>query len=82
MPPADYAVIAVAYVIASPLSFVSHTPGSLGVFEAAMLLMLSQYQKEELLASLLILHVLWYLLPLAAALVMLGAREARLAART
>jgi len=79
-PPTDYTAIAVAYVIAALLSFVSHAPGSLGVFEVAMLIMLSQYQKEELLASLLVLHVLYYVLPLAAALVMLGVRETRLAA--
>jgi len=78
-PPTDYAIIAVAYVIAALLGFVSHAPGSLGVFEVAMLVMLSWYQKEELLASLLILHVFYYVLPLAVALVMLGAREIRLA---
>jgi len=78
-PPTDYTVIAVAYVIAALLGFVSHAPGSLGVFEVGMLVMLSGYAKEELLASLLILHVLYYVLPLLAALVMLGAREIRLA---
>jgi uncharacterized membrane protein YbhN (UPF0104 family) len=76
-PSTDYVVIAIAYVIAALLGFVSHAPGSLGVFEAAMLVMLSQYQKEELLASLLILHVFYYLLPLAGALVVLGLRETR-----
>ena len=44
----------------------------------AMLVMLSQYQKVELLASLLILHVLYYLLPLAVALLMLAVRETKL----
>jgi uncharacterized membrane protein YbhN (UPF0104 family) len=77
-PPANYAMIAVAYVIAALLGFVSHAPGSLGVFEVAMLVLLPQYQKEELLASLLILHVLYYVLPLAAALVIFGVRETRL----
>jgi len=81
MPPTDYTVIAVAYVIAALLSFVSHAPGSLGVFEAAMLVMLSPYQQEELLASLLILNVLYYVLPLAVALVMLGVRETTLATK-
>ena len=78
VPPTDYTVVAVAYVIAALLSFLSHAPGSLGVFEVAMLVMLSQYQKEELLASLLILHVLYYLLPLAVALLMLAVRETKL----
>jgi uncharacterized membrane protein YbhN (UPF0104 family) len=77
-PPTGYAVIAVAYVIAALLGFISHAPGSLGVFEAAMLVMLSHYQKEELLASLLILHVLYYVLPLAVALMMFGLLETRL----
>jgi uncharacterized membrane protein YbhN (UPF0104 family) len=80
-PPTDFAAVAVAYVIAALLSFISHAPGSLGVFEVAMLAMLSQYEKEELLASLLILHVLYYVLPLAMALALLGVRETRLATR-
>jgi glycosyltransferase 2 family protein len=58
-PSTDYAVVVVAYVIAALLSFLSHALGSLGVFEVAMLVMRSQYQKEELLASLLILHFLY-----------------------
>jgi len=42
-----------------------------------MLVLLPQYQKEELLGSLLILHFLYLVLPLALALVMLGLREVR-----
>jgi CBS domain containing-hemolysin-like protein len=79
-PSTDYAVVAAAYVVAALLSFLSHALGSLGVFEVAMLVMRSQYQKEELLASLLILHFLYYLLPLAKALLMLGVREKGVAA--
>jgi uncharacterized membrane protein YbhN (UPF0104 family) len=77
VPPTDYTVVAVD-VIAARLSFLSHAPGSLGIFEVAMLVMLSQYQKEELLASLLILHVLCYLLRLAVAILMLAVRETKL----
>src|SRR5262249_57512581 len=57
-PPTDYTVIAVAYVIAALLGFVSHAPGSLGVFEVGMLVMLPPYPTAEPLASLLILHPL------------------------
>jgi uncharacterized membrane protein YbhN (UPF0104 family) len=78
-PLTNYAVVAVAYVMATLFGFLSHAPGSLGVFEVAMLLILPQYQKEELLGSLLILHVLYFVLPLAVALLMLFVREVRLA---
>jgi len=78
-PPTDYVVVAVAYVMATLFGFLSHAPGSLGVFEVAMLILLPQYQKEELLGSLLILHVLYFVLPLAVALLMLAVRETKLA---
>ena len=78
-PSTDYVVVAVAYVMATLFGFLSHAPGSLGVFEVAMLILLPQYQKEELLGSLLILHVLYLVLPLAVALLMLAVRELRLA---
>lgn len=74
-PSSDYVIVAVAYVIAALAGFLSHAPGSLGVFEAAMLVLLPQYRTEDLLASLLILHVLYFVLPLAAALLVLGVRE-------
>jgi glycosyltransferase 2 family protein len=78
-PSTDYVVVAVAYVMATLFGFLSHAPGSLGVFEVAMLILLPQYQKDELLGSLLILHVLYSVLPLAVALLMLAVREMRLA---
>jgi glycosyltransferase 2 family protein len=78
-PAADYKVIAVAYVLATLLGFLSHAPGSLGVFEVAMLILLPQFQKEALLGSLLILHLLYFVLPLAIAVVMFGLREIILA---
>ena len=78
-PSTDFVVVAVAYVMATLFGFLSHAPGSLGVLEVAMLILLPQYQKDELLGSLLILHVLYFVLPLAVALVMLAVRELRLA---
>ena len=64
--------------VAALFGFLCHAPASLGAFEVAMLVLLPQYQKEALLGSLLILHVLYVVLPLTIALVALGVREARL----
>jgi len=41
-------------VSATLLGFASHAPGSLGVFDAAMLVALPQIDKEELVAGLLV----------------------------
>jgi glycosyltransferase 2 family protein len=81
MPATDYITVAVAYVMAALFGFLCHAPGSLGVFEVAMLVLLPQYQKDQLLASLLILHFLYLLLPLAVALLMLAVREIKLMRR-
>ncbi|MGZ3322632.1 MAG: hypothetical protein ACXU9C_16875, partial [Xanthobacteraceae bacterium] len=51
-------------VTATLLGFLSHAPGSLGVFEAAMFVGLPLFQKEGLLASLLIFRLLYFVLPL------------------
>ena len=67
--------LAVIFVSATLLGFASHSPGGLGVFDAAMLIALSQYDKEELLAGLLIFRLLYYITPFTLSLVILGARE-------
>jgi glycosyltransferase 2 family protein len=74
-PETDFVVIAVVFVSATLLGFISHAPGSLGIFDATMLLALSQFEKEELLASLLIFRLLYFIVPFAVAVLMLGARE-------
>ena len=60
------------------LGFASHSPGGLGVFDAAMLIALWQYDAEELLAGLLIFRLLYYILPFTLALAVLGVRELKL----
>jgi uncharacterized membrane protein YbhN (UPF0104 family) len=80
-PAIDFVTVLVIFVTAALLGFLSHAPGSLGVFEAAMLLALPQFQKEELLASLLIFRVLYFMLPLCAAVLLLSAREGWLASK-
>ena len=67
--------IAVIFITATLLGFASHSPGGLGVFDAAMLIALWQYDAEELLAGLLIFRLLYYILPFTLALATLGARE-------
>jgi uncharacterized membrane protein YbhN (UPF0104 family) len=81
-PSIDFITLLVIFVTAALLGFLSHAPGSLGVFEAAMLIALPQFQKEELLASLLIFRVLYFMLPFCAAVLMLSAREGWLASKT
>lgn len=70
----------VAYAFAALLGFASHAPGSLGVFDAAMLLGLPGVEKEQLLASLLIFRCLYYLLPFCIAIGALATRELLMAA--
>jgi uncharacterized protein (TIRG00374 family) len=65
----------VVYVLATLLGFVSHAPGSLGVFDAAMLVALPQFDKNELLAALLVFRLIYYILPFCLALCVMGARE-------
>ena len=71
----DFVSISVIFITATLLGFISHSPGGLGVFDAAMLYALSQYDKEELLAGLLIFRLLYYITPFTLSLVILGARE-------
>ncbi len=76
-----FATVATIFVSATLLGFASHSPGGLGVFDAAMLIALWQYEKEALLAGLLLFRLLYYLCPFAIALVVLGLREVWLSVR-
>jgi uncharacterized membrane protein YbhN (UPF0104 family) len=68
--------LSVIFVSATLLGFASHSPGGLGVFDAAMIgALLHQYDKEELVAGLLLFRLLYYVTPFALALALLGARE-------
>lgn len=74
-PHVNFIMLAVIFVSATLLGFASHSPGGLGVFDAAMLVALHNFDKEELLASLLLFRLLYYVIPFALALAILGARE-------
>ena len=77
-----FVVMAVIFVAATLLGFASHSPGGLGVFDAAMLIGLWQYDKEQLLAGLLLFRLLYYITPFVFALAILGGRELWLSARS
>ncbi len=67
--------LAVIFVSATLLGFASHAPGGIGVFDAAMLVALWEFNREELLAGLLLFRLLYYIIPFALALSILGIRE-------
>jgi hypothetical protein len=77
-PHVQFVDIALIFITATLLGFASHSPGGLGVFDAAMLVALWEFDAEELLAGLLIFRLLYYITPFALALVVLGIREFKL----
>ena len=74
-PNLGFVTVAVIFVAATLLGFASHAPGGLGVFDAAMLVALWQFDKEDLLAGLLLFRLLYYVMPFVLSLAVLGARE-------
>jgi uncharacterized membrane protein YbhN (UPF0104 family) len=74
-PAIDFLTLLVTYVLATLLGFLSHAPGSLGVFDAALLLGLAHFDRNEAIASLLVFRLLYFILPFFAALCALSARE-------
>jgi uncharacterized membrane protein YbhN (UPF0104 family) len=74
-PHIDFIKLAVIFVSATLLGFASHSPGGLGVFDAAMLVALIEFEKEQLLAGLLLFRLLYYVIPFALSLLILGVRE-------
>lgn len=63
------------YVLAAMLGIASNAPGGLGVFEATILLALSSLPRDQVLGSLLLFRLCYYLVPFVVALAMLGAYE-------
>src|SRR5437763_9954448 len=81
-PNLGFVVVAVIFVSATLLGFASHSPGGLGVFDAAMLVGLWQMDREDLLAGMLLFRVLYYIAPFVFSLVLLMVRELVLGARS
>src|SRR5215469_16039248 len=74
-PNIGFVTLAVIFVSATLLGFASHAPGGIGVFDAAMLVALWQFDKEDLLAGLLLFRLLYYIVPFVLSLAVLGTRE-------
>ena len=78
VPGDDFVTVAIACVSATLLGFASHAPGSLGVFDAAMLVALPHVGMEELVAGLLAFRALYFIVPFALALATMACWEAML----
>ena len=80
-PNIGFITLLVVFVSATLLGFASHAPGGLGVFDAAMLVALWEFDKEDILAGLLLFRLLYYIVPFITALIILGTRELMLSMR-
>jgi glycosyltransferase 2 family protein len=67
--------LAVVFILATLLGFASHAPGSIGVFDAAMLVALPQFGREQLLATLVVFRILYFMIPFGVAISIMGSRE-------
>jgi uncharacterized membrane protein YbhN (UPF0104 family) len=74
-PGIDFMSLAVVFILSTLLGFASHAPGSLGVFDAAMLVALPQFGTEHLLASLLVFRLLYFVIPFMISITILTTRE-------
>src|SRR6266700_1344882 len=81
-PNLGFVVVAVIFVSATLLGFASHSPGGLGVFDAAMLVGLWQMDREDLLGGMLLFRVLYYIAPFIISVILLTCREVILGARS
>src|SRR6201985_3905743 len=81
-PNLGFVVVAVIFVSATLLGFASHSPGGLGVFDAAMLVGLWQMDREDLLAGMLLFRLLYYIAPFILSVILLTFREVIVGARS
>lgn len=80
-PAVGFATVAVVFVSATLLGFASHSPGSLGVFDAAMVFAFARFGKEELVAALLLFRLMYFVSPFVLALTVMAVRESLIAFR-
>lgn len=71
----DFLAFLAVFVFAIALGVVSHVPGGLGIFEAAMLIALPQMDPALLLGSLLLFRIVYYITPFVLALGLLAVSE-------
>ncbi len=65
------------YVLAVVVGIASHVPGGLGVFETVMLLALPAVPRDSLLAAMVLYRVVYFLIPLALAMLLAGGMALR-----
>lgn len=75
LPAVDFIPLAVIVVFGTLLGFASHAPGAIGALDAAMLFGLPAFDRAELVATLLLYRLLYFVAPFALALAGLGLRE-------
>ena len=81
-PNLGFVTVAVIFVSATLLGFASHSPGGLGVFDAAMLVGLWQMDREDLLAGMLLFRLLYYIAPFVISVILLTFREVIISTRS
>src|SRR5207302_1826992 len=74
-PGIDFISLAVVFILATLLGFASHAPGSLGVFDAAMLVALPQFGREQMVATLVVFRILYFVIPFTVGITIMGSRE-------
>ena len=74
-PHIDFVSLSVVFILATLLGFASHAPGSIGVFDAAMLVALPEFGREQLLATLVVFRILYFLIPFGISISIMGTRE-------
>jgi uncharacterized membrane protein YbhN (UPF0104 family) len=78
LPAIDFMPLAVIVVFGTLLGFASHAPGAIGALDAAMLIGLPTFDRAELVTTLLLYRLLYFVAPFALALAGLGLREAHI----
>jgi phosphatidylglycerol lysyltransferase len=70
-----FAAFAAMFIIAIAAGIISNVPGGVGVFESVLLLLFRTVPADQLLGALLAYRIIYYLVPFAVALTLLGAHE-------
>lgn len=71
----SYPMLLSAYLLAILLGMISNVPGGVGVFEGILLLLLPSLPEAELLGSIIVYRIVYYIIPLLAAIGLLLSKE-------
>lgn len=77
----DFPAFLEIYVIAAPVSLLSLVPGGVGVFETTVITLLAGASKAASLGSLIAYRLIYFMLPLASAILLVAIHEIRRSAR-